>query len=131
MFFAAGKPFHFFRRHAVLMLQDAARPGRHGDLILGNADAFAGHVGGFFDARIGVDVDARVAKRLRRKHRNTDQARRAFIARHEKRARGHFRHVKFAVAQHAPKGLFDAQRQISEIHPFHFDAAILKARVRS
>src|SRR5262249_9562507 len=72
------------------------------------------------------DINAGVAKSFRRKNRYADEPRRALIARHQKRPRRHLGCIEFAIAQHAPKGLLDAEWQIGEIHALDFNATVLQ-----
>src|SRR5438270_3096074 len=81
---------HFGRRHAELVLQDAARPQRRGLLIFRYPDPAALEIGGLLDAAIAPHHDVDMKETPRREYRKPDPAIIVAGARHHQRGERHF-----------------------------------------
>jgi hypothetical protein len=60
------------------------------------------------------------------KNRYRDEPRRSTVPSHEVGAQREFGRVEFLIAQHAPEGLLDAERQIVKLHAFDRHPAVLE-----
>src|SRR5262249_34069771 len=79
---------------------------------------------GALDGRVGADIEPRVAKHPRGKHRDRGEARVALRAQDRVGRQRHFRRVELAVIEHAPEGLARPQRDEGEIDAFRLDPAV-------
>ena len=110
----------------MVLREYAANPYRRGHLVFGAGNPLADQIPRFANPRRGVDVDARVAEKPRRKNRQRDKRPLRPMQRHTVRGQGHLRQVEFAKPRHAEKGLLDRQIKVVEVDAVDFDRAVLQ-----
>src|SRR5689334_18481763 len=98
---------------AVVLRKNSPDPNRGCDLVLGYADDAPGKVGRLLDAAGRIDVDAVMAKRPRRVHRQRYERRSLPQADDVGRQRKLGR-VELAVARHPEERLLDRQVQVRQ-----------------
>lgn len=121
---AAGVIAHRIDRHAVLVLQDAADPGRRGHLVLGTADLPADQVLRRADACRSIHIYAAMTKHARREHRDRDKRPLGPRERNRVGRERHLGDVELAVAQHAKEGLLDRQVAADQVDSVGLHAAV-------
>src|SRR5205823_5439751 len=94
------------------------------DLIFGQADQTALQIGGFANAAVGADIDARVAEQPRHESGNAEIGRNAGIDGAQIRAERQLADVEFLVLESAVENLLRLHRQIGDGAAFHRDAAV-------
>ena len=109
---------------AVFVRQESAHPHRRRHLVVADADALALQVLRLFDLGIGAQIDRRMPKHPRWKHRNGDEPRVTLRAQDRVGRQRHFRAVELSVIEHAPERLARAQRNESQIDAFGLDPAV-------
>src|SRR5262245_27192281 len=108
------------------MLQDP--PDSHGgsDLVLWHTDTSSDQILWRLNVRVRAHKDERVSKESRGKNRYRDQARITSVACHQIGTHGTLGSVELLVTKHAPKRLFDVERQISQLHAFDLNLSFLE-----
>src|SRR5712691_5085394 len=121
---SAAAPVDVRGKDAVFVLHHPPHPDHGGDLILGQADAFALEIRRGPDARVGADVDAGMAKNAGYEGGNADVGAGAGGDRPDVAGERELRDVEFLEAERAVENLLRIKRQIGDRAAFHLDTTI-------